>query len=386
MATSVTFCPPPVLQFFGNNGQPLVGGSVQTQVGGINAATYQDSAGATPLPNPIPLNSRGEISNASGTSCQCFLASGSAYAFIVKDAAGNAVYTAAFVTGTTASPFALAGGTAAAPTYGFSGGGGTGMYSPGANQLAWSYGGVQAMLLNGGALTINQPSSGSAITATGVALTPVAYFIGQNTSGQSQGLQIDSGTTVADYALFVRNAAGTQTLAKIKGDGSFQLGNNGSTTLLSSSGLDLVGRGVPFARYKNATTVITNNSTLASDPDLGVGLAAGTYAFRLWIPVWASAANSLKWQMAFSGTATNFFYSAEYTAGGVAQQTTVVAPSTLTFGLATSGEAGADWLIVEGTITVTVTGTLAFQEAQNTSNANSVNIGRGAWMTVTQLT
>lgn len=117
MATSVTFCPPPILQFLGNNGQPLVGGSVLTQVGGINTATYQDSAGATPLPNPIPLNSRGEISNASGTSCQLFLAAGSAYTFTLKDASGNTINTALYVSttggvGTFTSPILVVSNTA----------------------------------------------------------------------------------------------------------------------------------------------------------------------------------------------------------------------------------------------------------------------------------
>lgn len=99
MTTPVTSSPPPVLQFFNNQGQPNVGGSVLTQVGGTNATTYQDSAGATPLPNPIPLNSRGEISNSSGVSCQLFLASGSTYTFTVFDANGNQLYQAASVTG-----------------------------------------------------------------------------------------------------------------------------------------------------------------------------------------------------------------------------------------------------------------------------------------------
>lgn len=99
MTTPVTSSPPPILFFLNNQGQPNVGGSVLTQVGGTNATTYQDSAGNTPLPNPIPLNSRGEISNSSGTSCQLFLASGSTYTFTVFDANGNQLYQAASVTG-----------------------------------------------------------------------------------------------------------------------------------------------------------------------------------------------------------------------------------------------------------------------------------------------
>ena len=89
--TTVYRCPNTVLQFFGNNGLPLVGGSLLTQVGGVNAATYQDAAGTTALPNPIPLNSRGEVSNASGVSCELFLTQGSTYTFTLYDASGNQI-------------------------------------------------------------------------------------------------------------------------------------------------------------------------------------------------------------------------------------------------------------------------------------------------------
>jgi hypothetical protein len=96
--TAVTISPSPILQFFDNKGAPCVGGTVLTQVGGINTATYQDAAGSVPLPNPIPLNSRGEVSNASGVSCQLFLATGVAYTFTLYDQSGNQINQAANVT------------------------------------------------------------------------------------------------------------------------------------------------------------------------------------------------------------------------------------------------------------------------------------------------
>lgn len=101
MTATVGLSPPPILQFFNNSGQPNVGGSVLTQVGGVNYATYQDSAGATALPNPIPLNSRGEISNSSGVSCQLFLVSGVTYVFTFYDAAGNQIDQAQYMSGGT---------------------------------------------------------------------------------------------------------------------------------------------------------------------------------------------------------------------------------------------------------------------------------------------
>lgn len=101
MATGV-ICTPPILQFTLNNGQLAAGGSILTQVGGVNAATFQDQPLAVPLPNPIPLNSRGEISNAAGASCQLFLTPNTVYVFTLFDGpngTGNQIWSAAYVNG-----------------------------------------------------------------------------------------------------------------------------------------------------------------------------------------------------------------------------------------------------------------------------------------------
>ena len=90
MAT-VLRAPNPVLQFFNNSGLPNVNGTVLTQVGGVNYATYQDAAGTTALPNPIPLNSRGEVSNASGISSELWLVQGVTYTFTLFNASGNQI-------------------------------------------------------------------------------------------------------------------------------------------------------------------------------------------------------------------------------------------------------------------------------------------------------
>lgn len=98
MATSVALSPPAILQFLNNAGQMNVGGKLLTQVGGVNYPTWQDSTATTPLPNPIPLNSRGEISNTSGVSCELFLAAGVVYTLTLLDAFGNQIWVAANVT------------------------------------------------------------------------------------------------------------------------------------------------------------------------------------------------------------------------------------------------------------------------------------------------
>jgi len=99
MATLVA-CPSIVQQFFLNDGTPAVGGSVLTQVGSVNTPTYSDSAGTIPLPNPIPLNSRGEISTAAGASSQLFLTPNVVYTFTLSDANGNQIWSEPYVNGT----------------------------------------------------------------------------------------------------------------------------------------------------------------------------------------------------------------------------------------------------------------------------------------------
>lgn len=97
--TSVVICPTPVLQFFNNDGTPAAGGSVLTQVSAVNAPTYSDSAGTILLPNPIPLNSRGEVSTSAGASSQLFLPANTVYTFTLFDALGNQIWVAPYLNG-----------------------------------------------------------------------------------------------------------------------------------------------------------------------------------------------------------------------------------------------------------------------------------------------
>lgn len=97
MAATVALTSVPTLQFFDNRGLPAAGGSVLTQVGGVNYPTYQDSGGTTALPNPIPLNARGEISNATGATCQLFLVTGTIYTFTVYDVNSNQIDSFAYM-------------------------------------------------------------------------------------------------------------------------------------------------------------------------------------------------------------------------------------------------------------------------------------------------
>ena len=98
MTTSVALSPVAILQFFDNAGKPCIGGSLLTQSGGVNYPTYSEPTGTTALPNPIPLNSRGEVSTAAGASSPLFLQTGVNYTFTLKDSNGNQLWSIANIT------------------------------------------------------------------------------------------------------------------------------------------------------------------------------------------------------------------------------------------------------------------------------------------------
>ncbi len=70
-----------------------------------------------------------------------------------------------------------------------------------------------------GTVTINAPSSGLALFATGIANSTTARIQSSTTSGQGFGLEVDGGTTSADTAFTIFNAAGTSNYFQVRGDG-----------------------------------------------------------------------------------------------------------------------------------------------------------------------
>jgi microcystin-dependent protein len=89
MPTPMYLSPLPVQQFTDNNGALLVGGQLFLYEAGTTTpqAAYTDSTGNTPLPNPIVLNSRGEVApSATGTSCGLWLNPTLAYKIVLAPA------------------------------------------------------------------------------------------------------------------------------------------------------------------------------------------------------------------------------------------------------------------------------------------------------------
>lgn len=93
MTTLVTISADPILQFLGNDGKPLVGGMLTTLVGGLPYPTWGDAAAQFELPNPIILNSRGEVCNQTGQSTPLYVQTNTAYTYLLQDSLGNTIWT-----------------------------------------------------------------------------------------------------------------------------------------------------------------------------------------------------------------------------------------------------------------------------------------------------
>ena len=160
----------------------------------------------------------------------------------------------------------------------------------------------------------------------------------------------------------------------------------GATSL---TGGDVTGLGIAISRSKPATT---NRSFTGAtnDPDLVCPLGVGTYAIDCFITLWATGGTSnMANQFNFSGTQTTLTYSATGQISGSAVTGTTSGSGTgyVFGGITTStGPNSADWARFQGTIVVTVAGSLAFAWAKSSSpGAPSVNVGLGSWLSCTKV-
>jgi microcystin-dependent protein len=86
MSGTMVLAPTPVLQFFDDNGVLLSGGLLFSYAAGTTTkqSCFTDSTGDTSLPNPIVLNSRGEVApSATSASCGLWLDPSLEYKFVL---------------------------------------------------------------------------------------------------------------------------------------------------------------------------------------------------------------------------------------------------------------------------------------------------------------
>jgi hypothetical protein len=106
-------------------------------------------------------------------------------------------------------------------------------------------------------VTFAAPASGIALTATGFAGSYAAKFIGSSTSGNSDGLLINAGTTSADFALAVQNQAASSNFFIVYGTGGATLG-------APTGGQQGLGTLNATALYVNGVAVGTGSGTVTS--------------------------------------------------------------------------------------------------------------------------
>lgn len=175
---------------------------------------------------------------------------------------------------------------------------------------------------------------------------------------------------------------------------NFYTNNTLRATINAAGGQTLTGDttalGVSISRSKSATTSRASTTVNADDPHLIAPLSMGIWAFEIWLSIWGtvSGAGGYKQNLAFTGTAANAFYAltgvnASLQVGG---GPAAIASQTSYTGVAVSaGVAGGDYMLITGTINVSVAGNFSVQWSQNASNANATNVGIGSWMSCTKV-
>ena len=129
----------PKLQFFDNNGNPLVGGKLFTYAAGTTTpqTTYTDATATTPNTNPIILDSRGEAN---------VWLSATSYKFVLTDASDATIWTVDNISNSLSlSQILAASGSAAAPPYTFASDTDTGMYLAAVGQIGLSVAGTPVL-------------------------------------------------------------------------------------------------------------------------------------------------------------------------------------------------------------------------------------------------
>lgn len=195
----------PKLQFFDNDGNPLVGGKLYTYAAGTSTplATYIDSSASTPNTNPIILDSRGEAN--------VWLTSVS-YKFVLKTAADATIWTVDNVSNAINTSQILAtSGSAAAPPYTFSADTTTGMYLAAVGQVGIAAGGVPVLRSNSTAMTIGQIGG-----ANDVDVTLYGDFAQTGNITQTGNFTLTGDMTVNGAAVF--NEAGADKDFRVEGD------------------------------------------------------------------------------------------------------------------------------------------------------------------------
>lgn len=138
---------------------------------------------------------------------------------------------------------------------------------------------VVAVTVNAAVNTVGLSVVGG--TNTGSAHYLVTFATGQG-SGFSSGLLLSAGTTSADNAILIQNAAATLTYLQLKGDGSGSIGYNGSASTIVFNAAGAVSIPAPSAGSTLTLIGLNNANTLGvtggatTGQSFGLSVNAGT--------------------------------------------------------------------------------------------------------------
>lgn len=195
----------PKLQFFDNNGNPLVAGKLYTYEAGTTTplATYTDASATTPNTNPVILDSRGEAN---------VWLTASSYKFVLKDASDVTIWTVDNVSNAiNTSQILASSGSAAAPPYTFASDTDTGIYLAAVGQIGITVAGTPVIRASDTAMTFGQSGGSNDVDVTHYGDTTQTGNIGLTGNYTQTG-----DMTVSGAAVF--NEAGADKDFRVEGD------------------------------------------------------------------------------------------------------------------------------------------------------------------------
>lgn len=265
----------PKLQFFDNNGVPLVGGKLYTYAAGTTTplATYTDASAGTPNTNPIILDSRGEAN---------VWLSATTYKFVLKDSTDVTIWTVDNISNALNLSQILANsGSAASPPYTFASDTTTGMYLAAAGQIGLAVSGVPVIRSTSTTMILGQSGGANDVDVTHYGDT-----------AQTGNFTLTGDVNVTGAAVF--NEAGADKDFRVEGDTQPNL-------LFVDASTDRVGIGTntPGAKLEVASgTVLLSNAqsyaiktsagasndvvTLTSSNVLTLGGGGATDSIQFW--------------------------------------------------------------------------------------------------------
>jgi outer membrane scaffolding protein for murein synthesis (MipA/OmpV family) len=241
---------------------------------------------------------------------------------------------------------------------------------------------------------ITATSGFASLTSTGAAGSYAGVFNGSSVSGSSSGLIVKAGFVAGDTAFAVQNQAGTTQLFALTGVGSFGLGNNGTTYLISGSAAGNVNINQPASGIALTVQALSGQQGLTVTGANGTGIQVDGTGPVLGVLDTNANAVFATLQALNTGWSLNFSWNTSPPAGSAQiqingqQVITLLQTSGLTNGVSLSAPtntAAATTLTVNGSavagsIGVTINGgftgagTTSLLNISDVNNTNGVNI------------